>query len=117
VITGLLSMHALDSTVSHSGQPTAVIAEILFDKSALVDSIVSTTASDDMAVDAGLIGCAAAGMLCALGVIALVRRTLTARLPFVDAVDKVSPQVAPLEATRTIPRTAPSLFALAVLRT
>ena len=116
VVTGLMSMHALDATTSHSGQPTAVIAEMLATTDH-VDSIVSTTSSSDALQDAGLIGCAAAGLLCALGVIALVKRSLNARTQSVKNAAKAPPRVAPLTATITVPRTAPSLFALTVIRT
>jgi hypothetical protein len=124
VIAGLMSMHALDTTVGHSGQPTAVITEMLVDGAEHVDAIggAATTAtaaiaSDDAITVAGLLGCAAAGMVCALGVIALVKRAMTGRLAPSGAVVTASPRVAPVTATQVIPRATPSLFALTVLRT
>lgn len=117
VLTGLMSMHALDATTGHSGQPTAVIAEMLSDTTDHVGTVVTTTSADDVLVAAGLIGCAAAGLICALGVVALIKRSLDARTPSVENAAKAPPRVAPLRATVTIPRTAPSLFSLAVIRT
>jgi hypothetical protein len=116
VIAGLLSMHALDATISHSGQPTAAIADVLLDSTDHVDSIATPASSDEIALAGGLLGCAAAGMLCALGVIALMRRATGTRPPS-GVTATASREVAPQAATRSIHRAAPSIFALTVLRT
>jgi hypothetical protein len=116
VIAGLLSMHALDATISHSGQPTAAIADVLLDSTDHVDSIATPASSDEIALAGGLLGCAAAGMLCALGVIALMRRAAGTRPPS-GVTATASREVAPQAATRSIHRAAPSIFALTVLRT
>jgi hypothetical protein len=117
VIAGLLSMHALDATISHSGQPTAAIADVLLDSTDHVDSIATTSSSDDIALAGGLLGCAAMGMLCTLGVIALTRRATGARPPSSGTTAKASPNVTPRGATGSVLRAAPSIFALTVLRT
>lgn len=124
VIAGLMSMHALDTTVDHSGQRTAVFTEMLVDGLDHVDSIgeaasIATAAisGDDAITVAGLLGCAAAGMLCALGVVALVRRMVTKHPAPSAALNTSSPRLGPVKATQVIPRATPSLFALTVLRT
>jgi hypothetical protein len=117
VIAGLLSMHVLDATTSNSGQPTAAIADVLLDRTDHVDSTAVPAVPDDIALTGGLLGCAAAGMLCALGVIALMRRVVHTQPPSPGMVTRVSPRVAPQSATHSVARAAPSIFALAVLRT
>lgn len=117
VVIGLLSMHALDTTVSHSGQPSVLMADVLVESTDHVDSIAAATSSDVMIAAAGLIGCAAAGVLCALGVLALVRRVVREREPSPGEPAASPPQRHRLAVARAIPRIAPSLFALTVIRT
>lgn len=117
VIMGLLSMHALDTAVSQSVQPAVFIADVIVDSTDHIDSIATVTSSDGTITVAGLIGCAAAGVLCALGALALVKRALRAREPAPAEPATTSSPRPRLAIARTIPRTAPSLFALTVIRT
>ncbi|WP_440711672.1 hypothetical protein [Herbiconiux sp. YIM B11900] len=118
VVMGLLSMHALDATVGHSGQPTVLIADVFVENLDHVDSIAPATTSSDVTMAAGgLIGCAAAGVLCALGVLALVKRAVRAREPSVGESSSAPSERPRLVVARAIPRATPSLFALTVLRT
>ncbi len=128
-------MHALERTVGPAGQPTIVIAGMTADgpdeggslaadlaTGLTTDAATSATtpvaASGDEAAElAGLLGCASAGLLCALGVVALIRRAVTGRRPSSQAPSTAPPRGAPLAATQVVQRAAPSVLALSVLRT
>jgi hypothetical protein len=130
-LAGLASMHALERTVGHAGQSTTVIAGMTADgpdeggslaADLATDAATSATAPDaasgaEAAELAGLLGCASAGLLCALGVVALIRRAVTGRRPSSQAPSTAPPRGAPLAATQVVQRAAPSVLALSVLRT